>query len=223
LRPIEFGGKGERGEIMFRFATMMAVIVSASLGAAVLAQGPPAVRVIRQSEPVIKNDARFQVVLGTNPVRIAADQEPVNIDLALHITNLAKKSVAFETFDTISVSVRDSNRKDLLSGGGRDWTGLTPPIELPSGGAYAIRFDTKLFLAKVGKKAFLLCSDATGLAWRFGPLSTGAYTIEFGYQTTDTMDRKDRPLYPYAVLDGQLQYWRSRLATNSILVDVELP
>jgi hypothetical protein len=181
-------------------------------------QSAPTPRRILRSEPVVVDDAKFQVVLGTQVAKAIKGSAGVPIDLTLHITNVGQKPLAFHTFDTIYVNLWDSFGQKVPIRAARDWTDLSRPIQLAPDGSYAIRFDPVLKVDQNGR-AYIEYMDLTGEFVRHGPLASGKYTVAFLYDTSLSPNNvglanpgRDRPF----------AFWHGKITTKTVPITIEL-
>ena len=100
----------------------------------------------------------------------------VRIVLQLRITNRLDHPILFPTFDTYSVCLKTAEGVDMVLGGGRDKTFVTPNILLQPGSSYTQPIETTIEYTRDSQVAKLVMRDETGsTAW--ASLNAGRYTV----------------------------------------------
>jgi hypothetical protein len=142
---------------------------------------------IRQSKPVIVNDAQFVVVAQTDwkpPEAHSGIPMIAPVDIQLHITNLSKGEVFFPTLDTFGVRILTPDGKELKPQVSRSGAKTTTPVVLPPGSSYALCRRAEIRLDEKTKHAEFIYYDGTGARSIVGPLKPGGYKLVFWYSVS---------------------------------------
>jgi hypothetical protein len=169
---------------------------------------------VRESKPVIVNDAKFVVVTEADwkPGKL---EQVVPIEIQLRITNLRKREVLFYT-DFCSLKITNGAGKQIMPGEGSGRNGFTwaRPLLIPPGASYSLIRRAELRWNTKTKASELAYFDGTGSISVFGPLESGRYKLS--YYFADMADKRAKP----EAKASESPSWVGNVVTEEVVIEV---
>jgi len=193
------------------------IVVAAMVNWARAADGPaaPGLAVataqpaVTETEPVRVNGLDFQLVAPT-VWGVLGEKQEATIPLMLKVTNQTGDGVALNLNDTIDLTLKDADGKELPIDIKRLRTGICPPLLVEKGKSCIVDRTAKLqpVVDKPGQFR-LVGSDGIGGVWQFEALKPGKYTLCMTYDS----DRAN-----FRAKD--VAYWVGKATTKELGVEI---
>jgi len=141
---------------------------------------------IRESDPVMFNDAKFVAVTQAEwiPNKEGDGTWPMPIETQLRITNLKKSDVIFPIIANFGLSIKKEDGAKVALAAGGNHPAAVRPILLTGGASYTLTLGSELRWDPKSKESTLAYRHGGNYWYSYGPLKNGKYKLRFWYSTT---------------------------------------